>query len=98
MLVAGLAVDVLAHEVQDFPPQLAIAVNLLQRPQNGNDFVATIQIQLELFDGRAIQPGLRIEAHSHAKSSVKIGAQFPENPRFCPYCRIHTYNLRWKIR
>src|SRR5437899_2993203 len=98
MLGAGLAVDVLAHEVQDFPPQLAIAVNVLQRPQDGNDFVTTIQIQFDLSDGRAIQARLRIEARSHGKSSVKSGARFRENPRFLPCCRIHTYNLRWRIR
>ena len=92
-----LAVDVFAHEFQDVAPQLAIAVDVLQGPQNGNDFVATIQIQFDLFDGRAIQPRLRIEAHSHGKSSVKIGAQFHENPSCLPYCRIHTYNLRWRI-
>src|SRR5262249_61061170 len=98
MLGAGLGVDILAHQVQDVPAQLAIAVDLLQGPQDGNDFVTAIQIQSDLFDGWAIQSALRIEAPAHAKSSVKIRAQFRENPSCLPCYRIHTYNLRWRIR
>ena len=54
MLGAGRGVDVFAHEVQQVPPQITVAVNVLQSPQDGNDFVATIQIQFDFCDGRAI--------------------------------------------
>jgi hypothetical protein len=59
VLATGVAIDVLAHQGQQFAPQLAIAINMLQGPKNGHDLIPAFEIQPHFADGQTIQALLR---------------------------------------
>ena len=68
-----MPVDILADQVQDLMPQLGLAVEVLQRPQNGNDLVPTTRVQFDFHNRRACQTQLGIHWDAHPCSSTKIG-------------------------
>jgi hypothetical protein len=62
----------LGHTQEEFLPQLGIAVDVLQGPQERDDLMATLGVQLYLIDWRAIQPPLATRGDSHPCFSSKI--------------------------
>ena len=58
-LTACPVVDILAHQTQEFAAQLGVLIQVLQSTQNRHDFVAAIQIEFHLGDGKAVQTFLR---------------------------------------
>lgn len=66
-------VDILAHQGQQLTPQLVIRIKVLQRPQDRDDLIPTVQVQLHLVDAKSIQTLLGTSA-SHVASSVKMVA------------------------
>jgi len=53
---AGILVDVLGDQLQDAVPYFGARINVLQRLENGNQFVTTLQIEFHLTDAWTIQP------------------------------------------
>jgi hypothetical protein len=70
---------------------------VLQRPQDRDDLIPTIQIQGHVADGQAIQT-LFGTSQTHVNSSVKIGAHSRGMPMILHLGRRLAYNLRWTIR
>jgi hypothetical protein len=95
--VARARVHILANKTQELPPQLGIAVQVLQRPQDWDDLIPTIQIQGYVADGQAIQTLFRT-SQTHVNSSGKIGALSREMPMILHLGRRLAYNLHCTIR
>ena len=53
-----VAVDVLFNEAHDSVGDLRLRVHILQSSQHAHDAVATVEIQLDLIDGKAVQTQL----------------------------------------
>ncbi len=96
-VVVGALVHILAHQTQEFPPQLSIAIQVLQRPQDRDDLISTIQIQSYIADGQAIQT-LFGTSQTHVNFSGKIGILSRGMPTILHLGRRLTYNLRYTIR
>jgi hypothetical protein len=96
-LATAVPIDVLTDQFQDFPAQLRFTVNVLQRPQDWNDFVATLKVQFDSENGSRAQAGLRIKGKTHAVSSMKIGGNPAKNCRI-PRCHDPlAIDLHWEF-
>ena len=61
----GVFIDVSGHEAKEFVTQIGIPVDVLQGPENGDDFVPAVEIEFDVQDGSAIQPLLTRKRLSH---------------------------------
>ncbi|HUT87621.1 MAG TPA: hypothetical protein VMX15_06020 [Candidatus Heimdallarchaeota archaeon] len=72
-LSAGGAVDVPGDRPKDVVAQVGAAVDVLQGPEDGDDFVAAVEIEANVEDRLTIKPLLAIERFSHGSRSSKNG-------------------------
>ena len=64
-IVARGIIDILGDQIENLIMQLRLAIDVLQGPQDGNDLVATMEIELDLQNGLAVQPLLIRKRFSH---------------------------------
>jgi hypothetical protein len=64
-VVEGVRIDVRGHPPQDLVAQLRRGINVLQGPQDGDDFIAASEIQLHIRYAGNIEPKLCCERLAH---------------------------------
>ena len=79
-LSAGGAVDVPGDRPQHVVAQVGAAVDVLQRAEDGDDFVAAIEIEANVEDRLTIKPLLGIEGFPHGSRSSKHGMCWHYSP------------------
>jgi hypothetical protein len=57
-ITARVLIDILRNKTENLVAHLRLAIDVLQAVQDGNDFVATLQIELDFRNGLTIQPPL----------------------------------------
>ena len=73
-LGVGVPIDIARHRPKNVIAHLGLHVDVLQCRENGDDFIAAVEVQPQVGDGLAIQPLLAIECFSHSPCSSKIVA------------------------
>jgi hypothetical protein len=69
---ARVAVDIAGYRLENFITQLGLGVDVLQRRENGDDLVATAEVERHVGNRWAVHPVLAIERFSHGTCSSKI--------------------------
>jgi hypothetical protein len=64
-IVTRILVDILRNQIENRISRFRLAVNVLQRGQNGNNFIAAFQIELHAKHTSTIEPLLAGERFSH---------------------------------
>ncbi len=58
-------IHIVADQLQNLTPQRRLPIHMLQRSQDGDNLIATVQVQRHGIDGRAIQTRLFLKGHTH---------------------------------
>ena len=75
-------VDIFRHELQNLLSHGLFAVDHLQRPQDRNNFITALEIQLDVFHGRAIESCLLGNSFSHESAPRRLLVVFDLHASF----------------
>ena len=80
MVGTAARIHIVADQIEKLTPQLHLPVDMLQSAQDGDDLVATVQVQRYGIDGRAIQTRLLLIGQTHGNPPRRLAAAGDQRP------------------